>query len=256
MFGMTVIPQPRRPSMTNRKFSRSKRAIAAVLLATTVLAGGGGFLAAGAIAANDSNPPVTVPPMAQRAGFADLVARVKPAVVNIATTEKVDDKSGQQQMPNFPPGSPFEEFFRQFMEQQQRHRGPQHALGSGFIVDPSGWIVTNNHVIDSASKIVVTLDDGTSYPAELKGRDAKTDLALLKIKPKKDLPYVAFGDSDAARIGDWVIAVGNPFGLGGSVTAGIVSARGRDLNNGPYDNFLQVDAPIKDRKSTRLNSSH
>src|SRR3546814_7955923 len=116
--------------MTNRKFSRSRRAIAAVLLATTLLAGGGGFLAACAIAANDSNQPVTVPPMAQRAGFADLVARVKPAVVNIATTEKVDDKSGQQQMPNFQPGSPFEEFFHQYMEQQQRHRGQQNALGS------------------------------------------------------------------------------------------------------------------------------
>src|SRR3546814_15899326 len=98
-------------------------------------------------------------------------------------------------MPNFPPGSPFEEFFRQFMEQQQRHRGPQHALGSGFIVDPSGWIVTNNHVIDSASKLVVTLDDGTSYPAALKGRYHKTHLALLKINPKKDLPTLSFRDS-------------------------------------------------------------
>src|SRR3546814_21063842 len=119
MFGVTVIPQPRRPSMTNRKFSRSKRAIAAVLLATTVLAGGGGFLAAGAIAANDSNPPVTVPPMAQRAGFADLVARVKPAVVNIATTQKVDDNGRHQQLPNFPTGPPFQEFFRHFTEKQQ-----------------------------------------------------------------------------------------------------------------------------------------
>jgi len=229
--------------MTVSTFSRSRRAIAAVLLASTVLAGGGGFIAARAIAANDASPPVSMPSATPSAGFADLVARVKPAVVNIATTEKVE-KGATPQIPGVPPGSPFEEFFRQFMEQQQRQRGPQHALGSGFIVDPDGWIVTNNHVIDSASKIVVTLDDGSSYPAELKGRDAKTDLALLKIKPKKDLPYVAFGDSDAARIGDWVVAVGNPFGLGGSVTAGIVSARGRDLNNGPYDNFLQVDAPI------------
>ncbi|WP_341702019.1 DegQ family serine endoprotease [Ferrovibrio sp.] len=229
--------------MTVSRFPRSKRAIAAILLASTVLAGGGGFLAARAVAANDANPPVSVPPAVQHAGFADLVARVKPAVVNIATTEKVD-KADAPQMPGFPPGSPFEEFFRQFMEQQQRKRGPQHALGSGFIIDPAGWIVTNNHVIDKASKIVITLEDGSSFPAEVKGRDAKTDLALLKIDPKQDLPYLAFGDSDAARIGDWVIAVGNPFGLGGSVTAGILSARGRDLNNGPYDNFLQVDAPI------------
>lgn len=223
--------------------SRIKRTIAAVLLASTVLSGGGGYLVARAFAANDA--PITVTPAEQpmvqvgRPGFADLVEKVKPAVVNIATTEKVEAKPGRQQAPNS-----MEEFFRQFMEQQQRRRGPQHALGSGFIIDPTGYIVTNNHVVEDAAKIVVTLEDGSEHPAVVKGRDPKTDVALLKIESKTPLPYVAFGDSDKARIGDWVVAVGNPFGLGGSVTAGILSARGRNLNNGPYDNFLQIDAPI------------
>lgn len=223
--------------------TRIKRTVAAVLLASTVLSGGGGYLVARAFAANDA--PITVTPAEQpmvqagRPGFADLVEKVKPAVVNIATTEKIDAKSGRQQAPNS-----MEEFFRQFMEQQQRRRGPQHALGSGFIIDPTGYIVTNNHVVEDAAKIVVTLEDGSEHPALVKGRDPKTDVALLKIESKTPLPYVAFGDSDKARIGDWVVAVGNPFGLGGSVTAGILSARGRNLNNGPYDNFLQIDAPI------------
>ena len=224
--------------------SRLKRTIVAVLLATTVLSGGGGYLAARA-AGNDA--PITVAPAAQpmampaQPSFADLVEKVKPAVVNISTTEKVEARQRQQQIQ---PGS-LEDFFRQFMEQQgQRRRGPQHALGSGFLIDPSGYIVTNNHVVEDAAKIVVTLDDGSEHPAVVKGRDPKTDVALLKIESKSPLPYVAFGDSDTARIGDWVIAVGNPFGLGGSVSAGILSARGRNLNNGPYDNFLQIDAPI------------
>jgi serine protease Do len=225
--------------------SRLKRTIAAVLLASTVLSGGGGYLAARAYAANDA--PITVAPLEQpmttaRPSFADLVEKVKPAVVNISTTEKVEAKQRQQQMQ---PDS-LEEFFRQFMEQQgqQRRRGPQHALGSGFIIDPSGYIVTNNHVVEDAAKIVVTLDDGSEHPAVVKGRDPKTDVALLKIESKTPLPYVAFGDSEKARIGDWVVVVGNPYGLGGSVSAGILSARGRNLNNGPYDNFLQIDAPI------------
>lgn len=223
--------------------SRLKRTIVAVLLASTMLSGGGGYLAARAFAANDA--PITIAPADQpmaaaKPSFADLVEKVKPAVVNISTTEKVEARQRQQQMQ---PGS-LEDFFRQFMEQGQRKRGPQHALGSGFIIDSSGYIVTNNHVIEDAAKIVVTLDDGSEHPAVVKGRDPKTDVALLKIESKAPLPYVAFGDSDKARIGDWVIAVGNPFGLGGSVSAGILSARGRNLNNGPYDNFLQIDAPI------------
>jgi serine protease Do len=162
-------------------------------------------------------------------------------VVNIATTEKAPPQM-QQRMPNFPPGSPFEEFFKQFFDQQQR--GPRHALGSGFLISSDGYIVTNNHVVKGATKIEVTMSDGTTYPAEVKGTDPKTDVALLKIDAKKELPHVVFGDSEKARIGDWVVAVGNPFGLGGSVTAGIISASGREINAGPYDNFLQIDAPI------------
>jgi serine protease Do len=224
--------------------SRIKRAVIAVLLASTVLSGGGGYLAARAYAANDA--PITIAPAEQpmaaaRPSFADLVEKVKPAVVNISTTEKIETRQRQQQQVQ--PGS-LEDFFRQFMEQGQRKRGPQHALGSGFIIDASGYIVTNNHVVADAAKIVVTLEDGSEHPAVVKGRDPKTDVALLKIESKTPLPYVAFGDSDKARIGDWVVAVGNPFGLGGSVSAGILSARGRNLNNGPYDNFLQIDAPI------------
>jgi serine protease Do len=122
--------------------------------------------------------------------------------------------------------------------------GPVHALGSGFIIDPAGYIVTNNHVVDHAHQVTVTLENGKSYPAKVIGHDAKTDVALLKVEAGKPLPYVAFGDSSKERVGDWVVAVGNPFGLGGTVTAGIVSAHDRDLNNGPYDDYLQIDAPI------------
>jgi serine protease Do len=141
-----------------------------------------------------------------------------------------------------PPNSPLAQMFRHYSERQ--HQSARHALGSGFIVDPAGYIVTNNHVVDGATKIMVTLDDGSIFPAKVIGRDAKTDVALLKIDAGKQLPAVGFGQSAQARVGDWVIAVGNPFGLGGSVTAGIISAHGRNLDAGPYDNFLQIDAPI------------
>ena len=151
----------------------------------------------------------------------------------------------------FPPGSPFEEFFRQFQGPQGQMQPERKvtSLGSGFIIDASGYIVTNNHVIDDARDIEVTLTDGSEYPATLVGTDPKTDLALLKVESKKSLPYVSFGDSDTVRIGDWVMAVGNPFGLGGTVTAGIVSARGRDIHEGPYDDFLQIDAAINQGNS-------
>ncbi len=228
------------PAPNGRKSSRS--IFAAALLVSTALAGG---YAAGASSANvaEAAPPITVTPEGTQPGFGDLVAKVKIAVVNIATTEKLQDAGGRQ-MPdfNFPPNSPFGELFRNFQHNQQPLA--QHALGSGFIVDPDGYIVTNNHVVDGASKITVTMTDGTTYPATVKGRDPKTDIALLKIDAKKPLPYVAFGSSGKAREGDWVIAVGNPFGLGGTVTAGIISAHGRDINSGPYDDFLQIDAPI------------
>ncbi len=197
-------------------------------------------------------------------GFADLAEKLLPAVVNISTTQtiKPNDRRGEAgpEMPVFPPGSPFEQFFKDFMNrnrqgQGQGGRGEQaperkaQSLGSGFIIDPSGLVVTNNHVIDGADEITVTLHDNTVLKATLVGRDESGDIALLRVKPDKPLPAVAFGDSDKARVGDWVIAIGNPFGLGGSVTAGIVSARGRNIHQGPYDYFLQTDAAINQGNS-------
>jgi len=182
-------------------------------------------------------------------GFADLAERLLPAVVNISTTSITKQKSQQEQrrrMPNLPPGSPFEEFFKDFMERNRPPGGARRAtsLGSGFIIDKSGIVITNNHVIANAEKIKVILKDGTRLDAKVVGRDAKTDLAVLKVEAKGDLPTVPFGDSDSARVGDWVVAIGNPFGLGGSVTAGIISAHHRDINAGPYDDFIQTDASI------------
>jgi serine protease Do len=179
--------------------------------------------------------------------FAGLVKKVTPAVVNVATTGEVPAQEATQNP--FPPGSPFHEFFKHYFEGQPGNGQGEpmekiHALGSGFIIDPSGYVVTNNHVIDSADKITVILNDGKRYPAKVVGADKKTDLALLKIDAGHPLPYVSFGDSSKAEVGDWVVAIGNPFGLGGTVTAGIVSARGRDIHSGPYDSFLQIDAPI------------
>jgi serine protease Do len=185
-------------------------------------------------------------------GFADLAEKVSPAVVNVSTTHeaaKTDGASERGAIP-FPEGSPFEKFFKDFQDrfgqngQPDTRRGPMTALGSGFIVDPEGYVVTNNHVVEDASKVQVNLSDGRSFDAEIVGTDARTDLALLRIRTDKDLPYVSFGDSDKVRVGNLVVAVGNPFGLGGTVTAGIVSARGRNINAGPYDDFLQTDAAI------------
>lgn len=184
--------------------------------------------------------------------FADLAEKSLPAVVNISTTQTISegdgDVEGMPEMP-FPPGSPFEKFFKDFMDKQKGSGGTQHkhkanALGSGFIIDPSGYIVTNNHVIQDADEITVILQDDTNLPAKLIGRDKKTDLAVLKVESKKPLPSINWGDSDKIRVGDWIIAIGNPYGLGGSVTAGIISARSRDIQSGPYDEYLQTDAPI------------
>ncbi|OAN51402.1 serine protease [Paramagnetospirillum marisnigri] len=185
--------------------------------------------------------------------FADLAERLLPSVVNISTTQTLKTpQGGGLEMPQFPPGSPLEEFFKEFLERQQGGPGRPDApsrkatsLGSGFIIDPAGYIVTNNHVIADADEISVKLHDDTVFTATVVGRDPKVDLALLKIDPgKKVLAAVPFGNSDEARVGDWVLAIGNPFGFGGTVTAGIVSARARDINAGPYDDFLQTDASI------------
>lgn len=177
--------------------------------------------------------------------FSGLAKKLLPTVVNISTTQTVEGREGPQ-IPQLPPGSPFEDFFKEFFERnnpQPRNRRAT-SLGSGFIVDNDGHIVTNNHVIQDADEIHVILHDDTRLKATLVGRDPKTDLAVLKVESKEDLPITELGDSDEMEVGDWVIAIGNPFGLGGTVTAGIISARGRDINSGPYDDYLQTDASI------------
>ncbi len=185
--------------------------------------------------------------------FAPLVEKLTPAVVNVSTTQKI--AAGPQgipgmpfmfQLPDDPQFAPFRDFFEQFGQGMQGQQQEQevYSLGSGFIIDPSGYVVTNNHVIADAEKITVILQDNTKLEAKIVGRDSKTDLALLKVESKKPLPSVHFGDSDAVKVGDWVIAIGNPFGLGGSVSAGIISARSRSINAGPFDDFLQTDAAI------------
>ena len=178
-------------------------------------------------------------------GFADLASDLLPKVVNISTTQTVEGRGFE--MPQLPPGSPFEDFFKEFFDRNQgQQQRPRRAtsLGSGFIVDAAGFIATNNHVIQDADEITVIFHDGSRLKAEVVGRDAKSDLAVLKVTPTTKLSAVSFGNSDKSRVGDWVIAIGNPFGLGGTVTAGIVSARGRDINSGPYDDFIQTDASI------------
>jgi serine protease Do len=190
-------------------------------------------------------------------GIADVAEKVIDAVVNISTSQTVEAKGGGAEgrgaMPQLPPGSPFEEFFDDFFKNRRGGPGGKgsdlqphktNSLGSGFIVDTAGIVVTNNHVIADADEINVIMNDGTKIKAELVGVDKKTDLAVLKFKPPKPLTAVKFGDSDKLRLGEWVIAIGNPFSLGGTVTAGIVSARNRDINSGPYDSYIQTDAAI------------
>lgn len=171
-------------------------------------------------------------------GFADLNDRLAPAVVNIASARRLGESGGN--LPAFPEGSPLERFNELFGDAPRI----ANSLGSGFIIDPSGTVVTNNHVIENGDEIEVTLTDGRTLPTTLLGRDPVTDLAVLQIQSaNENFPYVSFGDSDTARVGDWVIAIGNPFGLGGSLTAGVVSARGRDVG-GRYDDYIQSDVSI------------
>lgn len=199
-------------------------------------------------------PPSPVQPQAQAplataqgpASVADLAERLLDAVVNISTSQnvKADDDAPAPQVPE---GSPFQDFFDEFFKGQEGGGGAPrtvNSLGSGFVIDASGFIVTNNHVIEGADDIEANFADGSKLKAKLVGVDSKTDLALLKVEPEEPLVAVPFGDSRQMRIGDWVMAIGNPFGLGGSVTVGIVSARGRNINAGPYDNFIQTDAAI------------
>jgi serine protease Do len=212
-------------------------------IGVAVLLGGPGYRA--------PTLPLTSPAQAaetvgQPAGFADLVAKVKPAVVSVRV--KIDRTSTTSMNENGNEKTPFDQFFRQFgFDNGQSPAQPRHQTvtgeGSGFFITADGYAVTNNHVVDHAKTVDVTTDDGTKYTAKVVGTDPKTDLALIKVDGKSDFPYVKFADR-APRVGDWVVAVGNPFGLGGTVTAGIVSARGRDIGSGPYDDYIQIDAPI------------
>ncbi len=182
--------------------------------------------------------------MARQPGesFADLAEASLPAVVNISTTQTMTP----QERPELPPGTPFEDFFKDFFDRNRDGEQPQQAssLGSGFVIDASGVVITNNHVIADADEIIVRFQDDTELTATVLGRDPKTDLAVLKVNSPKPLAALKLGDSDGSRVGDWVIAIGNPFGLGGSVSAGIISARARDIRSGPYDDYLQTDAAI------------
>ncbi len=239
---------PRRPRTVavSLQHDRVRRVMLAAAI-TLTLGLGAGLAAIGNVEAAD---PATAPlerPIGPPS-FADVAERVTPAVVNVTVEQQPLRRMSRNGVPlpeGLPEGSPLREFFEQFgglgdMPMPFQREGE----GSGFIIDPTGYVVTNNHVIESADTIEITLIDGTKYPARVIGRDSKTDLALLKVDGAPPLPYVDLGHSGEARIGDWVLAVGNPFGLGGSVNAGIISARGRDINSGPYDDYLQIDAPI------------
>jgi len=202
-----------------------------------------------------TQPPATPIPPGAPASFADLADDLLPAVVNISSTQKTDTDDGATGedalpgMPPFPPGSP-EEFFEEFFNRRGGNGAPEPAippasLGSGFVIDATkGYIVTNNHVVKDAQDVRVTFQDDTTLEAKIIGKDEKMDLAVLQVQTDKKLTDVKFGDSDHLRVGDWVVAIGNPFGLGGTVTAGIISAQQRNINAGPYDDFIQTDASI------------
>jgi serine protease Do len=213
-----------------------------------------------AVAAPNLVAPLVAPAFAQGRGapdsFADLAANVSDAVVNISASQAAPERrpgSGSNVPPGIPRGTPFDDLFEEFFKRRQQgpdsegSQPPQrrsNSLGSGFVIDAAGIVITNNHVIADASEITVIFNDGQRLKAELVGRDAKVDIAVLRVKPEKPLKAVKFGESGKIRVGDWVMAVGNPFGLGGTVTVGILSARNRNINSGPYDDYLQTDASI------------
>jgi serine protease Do len=240
----------------------SKRSVLSarrLALLATAVAGIGAVALIGTPAFNTPTNTFLAPAYAQStnrpAGFADIVEKVKPAVISVrvkvanASTPSSFNFNGQD-IP-VPPGSPFEQFFKRFGQpdgQGQTPNAPRRrnfslGQGSGFFISADGYAVTNNHVVDKAESVEVTADDGKTYTAKVIGTDSRTDLALIKLEGRTDFPYVRLADN-APRVGDWVLAVGNPFGLGGTVTAGIVSARGRDIGAGPYDDFIQIDAPV------------
>jgi len=246
-------PLPRK-SLTARRLVLL--ASVAGLGAAVLLAGPGGYHAAAPAWISPASAADST--LQHPAGFADIVAKVKPAVISVrvkisaaetSLLQQNSDRDDQDAVP-FQPGSPMEKFFRQFGDQfgggrMAPPRGHQTITGegSGFFISADGYAVTNNHVVDHAKSVQVKTDDGAVYTAKVIGTDSKTDLALIKVDGKGDFPYVKFADK-APAVGDWVVAVGNPFGLGGTVTAGIVSARGRDIGAGPYDDYVQIDAPI------------
>lgn len=218
----------------------------------------GAIFAAGPLLPYGGVPMITPADAAQTVGpqsFADIVQKVAPAVISVRVKFKDsggpsissnDSENGEGQAP-FPKGSPFERFFRNFgipnVPNGSHLQRFVLAQGSGFFISPDGYAVTNNHVVNNAQSVEISTGDGSTYSAKVVGTDPKTDLALIKVDGRNDFPAVSFADQDP-RVGDWVLAVGNPYGLGGTVTAGIISARGRDIGSGPYDDFLQVDAPV------------
>ncbi len=250
---MTNTPAPRPRVLSARRIA---------LLATTVAGLGALALAVQPVfAPGESLPGLSAPAHAQNmnaaraVGFADIVEKVKPAVVSVRVKVEAGPQlsSDNFSMPQGPQGSPFEFFFKRFgMPDGQGGMGGQGTprrhnftmgQGSGFFISPDGFAVTNNHVVEKAETVELTADDGKTYTAKVIGTDPRTDLALIKVEGRSDFPYVRLADA-SPRVGDWVLAVGNPFGLGGTVTAGIVSARGRDIGAGPYDDFIQIDAPV------------
>jgi serine protease Do len=238
---------------------KARKAVSArrlVLLATVGALGAGALFVQPWIGDGARLPAISSPAYAQSvqrpAGFADVVEKVKPAVISVRIKRGVQNSSFNMDDDPFGHGSPFEFFFRRFGQGEggrmpnlpRRHRRNfMTGQGSGFFISPDGYAVTNNHVVDKAEQVECTADDGKTYTAKVIGTDPRTDLALIKVEGRSDFPFVRLADH-SPRIGDWVLAVGNPFGLGGTVTAGIVSARGRDIGAGPYDDFIQIDAPV------------
>ena len=249
--------------MSDQSAPKARKAVSArhrlVLLATVGALGAGALFVQPWSGAAVKLQAFSAPAFAQSAqrpvGFADVVEKVKPAVISVRIKRGIENSAFSADEDPFGPGSPFEFFFRRFgqgegggggipdVPRQQRRRNLMTGQGSGFFISPDGFAVTNNHVVDKAEHVEITTDDGKTYSAKVIGTDPRTDLALVKVEGRSDFPFVHLADR-APRIGDWVIAVGNPFGLGGTVTAGIVSARGRDIGAGPYDDFIQIDAPV------------
>jgi serine protease Do len=243
---------PRRPLFSARKFALMASVVAGLGVAVYGFGPSSGPVD---IFSTSAHAQVNneVKKVAQPVGFADIVERVKPSVISVKVNinEKLSKNDSSDDDSPFQPGSPMERFFRRFgggdlppgLRAIPRGRGIVTGQGSGFFISPDGFAVTNNHVVDGADKVEVTTDDGKTFSAKVIGTDARTDLALIKVEGGSNFPFAKLSDGKP-RIGDWVLAVGNPFGLGGTVTAGIVSASGRDIGNGPYDDFIQIDAPV------------